>query len=335
LDGRPSRDTSGEIGTVPVGIEVDSAKDIAAGMLITCLLFAVSVYLPILGFFFSLLIPVPIIFFRIKSGRIAGMVMAAGIVTVMIAVLGGISFDTVFFIELILMGFVLAEMMLAHSAIEKIVLYTCAAVFFSAVLGLAVFTAFTGTSLVEVVTAYVSRNLKLTLKLYESMDIGEETLYAISQSLDQIEYMLVRILPGLTIAATMFICWSSTLMSRPALTGKGLFFPDLGRLNRWRAPEQLVWIVIASGLMLLFPVKSLKIVGVNALIVMMTIYFFEGIAIIANFFEKKGIPKIVRIFLYLLIALQQILLLLVIGLGFFDVWLNFRKIESNDTEKQS
>jgi hypothetical protein len=39
-----------------------------------------------------------------------------------------------------------------------------------------------------------------------------------------------------------------------------------------------------------------------------------------------------RIFLYSLVALQQIIVLIVIGIGLFDTWLNFRKIELNKNE---
>jgi uncharacterized protein YybS (DUF2232 family) len=58
----------------------------------------------------------------------------------------------------------------------------------------------------------------------------------------------------------------------------------------------------------------------------MTIYFFQGIAIISFYFEKKRFPRLLRIVLYSLIALQQVVLLVVVGLGFFDMWLNFRKL---------
>jgi hypothetical protein len=34
----------------------------------------------------------------------------------------------------------------------------------------------------------------------------------------------------------------------------------------------------------------------------------------------------IRIFLYTLVAVQQLVLLAVIGLGFFDMWFNFRKL---------
>jgi hypothetical protein len=38
-----------------------------------------------------------------------------------------------------------------------------------------------------------------------------------------------------------------------------------------------------------------------------------------------------RLFLYSLIALQQIVLLIVVALGFFDMWLNFRKLGADKT----
>ena len=55
--------------------------------------------------------------------------------------------------------------------------------------------------------------------------------------------------------------------------------------------------------------------------------FFQGIAIVSFFFEKKQFPRPMRIILYVMIAAQQILLLVVIGVGFFDMWINFRKLE--------
>jgi uncharacterized protein YybS (DUF2232 family) len=69
----------------------------------------------------------------------------------------------------------------------------------------------------------------------------------------------------------------------------------------------------------------LKLLAVNGLMMLMTVYFFGGIAIVSFYFEKKRFPVIVRVMIYSLIAFQQIFLLLVIGLGFFDMWLNFRK----------
>jgi uncharacterized protein YybS (DUF2232 family) len=85
---------------------------------------------------------------------------------------------------------------------------------------------------------------------------------------------------------------------------------------------------VASGALLLLPNTLVKIAGLNGLLVLMMIYFFQGIAIVSFYFEKKRFPRILRIFLYSVIGLQQLMLFLVIGLGFFDMWLNFRKFEA-------
>jgi uncharacterized protein YybS (DUF2232 family) len=78
--------------------------------------------------------------------------------------------------------------------------------------------------------------------------------------------------------------------------------------------------------MLIIPERTVKLFGINGLLILMTIYFFQGIAIISFYFEKKRFPRLLRIVLYSLIALQQVVLLVVVGLGFFDMWLNFRKL---------
>ena len=99
-------------------------------------------------------------------------------------------------------------------------------------------------------------------------------------------------------------------------------------LNLWKAPDYLVWVLIGCGGFLMLPGSTLKIIGINGLLVLLMIYFFQGIAIVSFFFEKKQFPRLLRIFFYSLIAIQQIILLVVIGLGLFDMWLNFRKIKS-------
>ena len=92
-----------------------------------------------------------------------------------------------------------------------------------------------------------------------------------------------------------------------------------------------MWVVIACGLIMLFFDNPARVISLNALIILGTIYFFQGIAIVSYLFEKKGFPRRLRIVLYSLIAIQQLFLLVVIGLGFFDMWLNFRKIKPQGT----
>jgi uncharacterized protein YybS (DUF2232 family) len=301
------------------------AKDIVNGVLITSLIFFISVFIPIIGFVGALFIPLPILYYRIKLGRIIGAFIPVFSGIILLIVIGGMSTDTLFFAELLLIGFLLGELIGLNLSIEKTILLTTAAVLLSGLISLFIFSVFSGTGITTVVSEYVGRNLELTMALYQSMGMSEENIRLISQTLEQIHQVLLRITPALVTASTLFVTWSNTLLAKPLLRRRSLFYPDFGSLKMWKAPEALVWVAIGCALALFIPATAIKIIGLNGLLVLMMVYFFQGIAIVSFYFEKKRFPRFIRFFLYALIALQQLVLLVVIGLGFFDMWVNFRR----------
>jgi uncharacterized protein YybS (DUF2232 family) len=228
-------------------------------------------------------------------------------------------------------GLILPEVFEMNLSVEKTVGFTAGGVLTMGALILALYTLVSTTSPWALASDYVEKSVKLALAVYREMDAPEEKINMLSQSLDGILYVMLRIIPGIMVVATLFVVWSNLLLARLVLRSKELFCPDFGRLNQWKAPEHLVWVAIASGVLLLFGHPGLKMLGINGLIVMMMVYFFQGIAIVSFYFEKKQFPKILRILLYGLIAIQQLLLLVVVALGFFDIWIDFRrtrKVES-------
>ena len=305
------------------------AKEIATGTAITLVIFAVTSYLPILGFFCALFIPLPTLFYRSKLGRNIGIMVPAMAIFIMAVVLGGIAVDLVFFLELLLLGFMLGDFLSMNLSVEKTILYTCAAVIVSGFFGLVIYSNVSSMGIFMLVSEYIAKNLELTLVLYESMGVSEESLIQLSNSLDQIQYILVRIVPAMVISTTLFIAWVNLLFAKSILTARGIFFPDFGPLNHWKAPDALIWLFIGCGSMLLLPGNNLKMLGLNGLLILLTVYFLQGIAVVSYYFEKKQFPRALRLFLYTLIALQQFVLLLIIGLGLFDIWLNFRKLKTN------
>ena len=301
------------------------AKDIVNGVLITSLIFSVAVFVPIVGFVGALFIPLPVIFYRLKLGRINGSLIPTISGLILVIVIGGMSTDLIFFGGLLLLGFMLGELFEFNLSIDKTLLYASGSVLLSGLIGLIIFSWISGDGIYTVVSEYVAKNLELTLALYQSMGMSEENIQLISRSLEQIRHALVTILPALVTMSTLFVAWTNILLARPVLRKRSLFYPDFGPLQMWKAPEVLVWGVIGCGLALFIPITTLKVIGLNGLLILMTVYFFQGIAIVSFYFEKKRFPRVIRFFLYALIALQQLILLAVIGLGFFDMWVNFRR----------
>ena len=315
-------------------ISRDISKDIISGIAVTSLIFVISVYIPIIGFFCALFIPLPTLIYRSKLGRITGTIIPVIATIIMAVILGGISIDILFFFELLLLGFILSELLELNLSIEKTILYACGSVVLTGIICLLFYSSIANKEIFTLVSEYVSKNLELTLSLYENMGIKQESIQMISTSLENIKYVFIRIIPALVVASTLFISWINLLLSKSIFKSWNLFYPDFGSLKRWKAPELLVWIMIGCGIFLILPNKTFKIIGLNGLLILMTIYFFQGIAIVSFYFEKKKLPRLLRFFLYSLLALQQIVLLVVIGLGFFDMWLNFRKLEHSPGKKE-
>jgi len=312
---------------VSQAVRKEVLKDIAIGIAITSILFAVSIKSPVLGFFCTFLVPLPTLFYRSKFGRKIGTAVPGFTIIALIIILGRFSFDVFFFIELLLIGFVLSELIELKLSIEKTFIYACTVVLCSSILFVLFYSNITGIQIGSLVSGYIVKNLELTLELYRNIGMPEENIHMISSSMESFQYVLIRIIPALVIALTLFIIWTSMMLAKPLLKTKNLFYPDFGLLNLWKAPEYLVWMAISCGILLLIPDKAVRLMGINGILILMTIYFFQGMAIVSFYFEKKQFPRLLRFFFYSLIAIQQVILLIVVILGFFDTWFNFRKLE--------
>jgi uncharacterized protein YybS (DUF2232 family) len=305
----------------------DAPKEIVKGIVFISLVFGICLYIPVLGFIVSMLIPIPILYYRLKLGRKNGSLLAAGTFLFISFFTGSVFFDIFFVVLLLILGLILGEIFERELSIEKTILYACL-VIWSTVAATLIFAGLTsGIQIITMVSNFVGKNLQASLVFYEKAGMPQEHIQMIQDSSDLIQYALVRIMPGMVAAGSLLVVWINLLVARPVLATAKIHFPDFGCLNTWKAPEQLVWIAIGCGIMLLVPEKGIRIFGLNGFIILMTIYFFQGIAIISFFFEKKNIPMLLRVILYGFIGMQFFLIMLVIAAGFFDMWLDFRKLE--------
>lgn len=307
-------------------------KDVIVAIAITAFICMATLYLRVLGPFVGLVIPLPILFYRFKLGRSLGLLILAAVVLIVISVVGWSSIGAVAFLfELGLVGLILPEVFEMNLSVEKTVGITTGAVLAAGAVMLALYSLLSTASPWAVVSDYLEKSVEMAIAMYREIDASEEKIEILARSLEGILYLMLRIIPAIVIVTTLFVVWSNLLLARSLLRSKELFCPDFGKLNQWKAPEHLIWVAIASGGLLLFAHPGIKMLGINGLIVIMMIYFFQGIAIVSFYFEKKQFPKVLRAILYGLIAMQQLLLLVVIAVGFFDVWFDFRrtrKVES-------
>lgn len=314
---------------MPHSIPADALKDIAIGTGMTAVLFAAALLSPLLGFFATVAIPLPTLYYRLRLGRRRGAAIPVCACVLLLPVAGGAGFELLIFFALVFLGLLLGELLPLRLSVETTVLGAAGGTLIAAVILLLCISALQSVGPADLLNDYVRQNLEFTLAVYERAGMQAENVQAVAGAMDSIQFVLVRVLPALAAASLLFLCWTTLLLARPLLRRYGGFAPHFGSLNRWSAPDFLVWGVIGCGGLLLLPVQSIKLAGLNGLLVLMTVYFFQGIAVISYYFGKKGFPRPLRFLLYTLIALQQLILLAVVVLGFFDIWANFRKLKSH------
>ena len=151
-----------------------------------------------------------------------------------------------------------------------------------------------------------------------------------SEQASKLSEVLIAIFPGLMIMGTILVVWANMMMVRLFLSRSSLLPPQLADLKGWRAPEVLVWMVIASGFGVFLPLGGIEILCINALLVLGLVYFLQGLCIISFWMEKKNAPSAIKALVYILVAIQQYLVLVIAALGLFDMWFDFRRLKTAD-----
>ena len=90
----------------------------------------------------------------------------------------------------------------------------------------------------------------------------------------------------------------------------------------------MVWMVIAFSSALIFGLSPVKMLAANALIVLATLYLFQGLSILAFFMKRQDFSPWWRMLCYVLTVLfLKFVAIFLVAVGFFDTWFNFRKLE--------
>ncbi len=173
----------------------------------------------------------------------------------------------------------------------------------------------------------LSQQIASAMQMQEKMGLSQESLDTLKQQAPQIVEMVVRLLPALLFLSFAFIVLINILyLGRRFPERRDQWF-SLRVLREWQAPEPLVWGLIACGFALFVPgLGVLRVAALNVLLAISACYFAQGLAVIAFFFHKNNVPRFLRGLTYVLIIFQQIFTLLVMGLGLFDLWGNFRRL---------
>ena len=302
-------------------------RELASGIAVTTAIFLAWGWNPVLGFVLGLFAPLSVFYFS-QSHRVQGvLVLILSLVAALLVLRPfGIELNLPFMFSWGTTGLFLSEFLKKKYPLAKVIAYSLIALW---VMNAAFFLSYSfrmGEGPGDLIKTYVQQGFQDFVALYAQSGMAGDELEAIRNQATDITKAVYHMLPAMAVIGSIFLIWINVMAARAVCIWRKAAFLDMEDLTHWRTADKLVWFVIASGALILIPDERFKIAGLNLLSIFLFIYFFQGLSILHFFFEKKKAPYFLRGLLYILVFAQHYLLLAVVGLGFFDLWVDFRKI---------
>lgn len=169
----------------------------------------------------------------------------------------------------------------------------------------------------------VTTEIDQAMQLYQTAGLDESQLQEVEQVISEMATFVIDHIVGLFIAAVMgvqlFSLWLLQLFKRNDYRINGAPFA------LWKLPSGLIWVLILAGFASFVPVRPLSLIGGNLLVIVLPLYFMQGLAVMTSFMRLKKYPAAFKGLIYALMLIFNPLQIVITGVGVFDLWVDFRR----------
>jgi uncharacterized protein YybS (DUF2232 family) len=288
-------------------------------------MFVAGFVIPVLGQVIALFTPAPLVILSIRSGMQQGFT-ALFAACLIVGILAGWQTAAILLFSFGLMSAGISEGMRRQWKPESAILL--GGLLPAAVL--AIIMAYHFSSIhknpVVVIEEYLRGSMSEAITLYTQLGLTEMA-EVIRQVPDRFIYNLVRLIPGIIIATSVFQAACCYGLSRMIILRRPERAPSLAMtpFAQWHAPDAWIWGLIAGLVLILIPGETARFSGWNILILYTIVYLTQGAAVVEHYLRKGRIQPFLRGLIHLLVlALPSIVF--VIALGVVDIWADFRKV---------
>jgi uncharacterized protein YybS (DUF2232 family) len=295
---------------------------VIGGAAVTLVLLVAAGNLGVAGIMLNLFIAVPIAYVHMRSGTAA----AAGAVA--LVAVGGYLFNGLpgflaYLLQFGIVAIILPGLLRRGWPWDRAVAVSVAVIALGSILTLAAYASTTGNTVAAMVDVFAKAEAEQAMTIYAAADLTPEQMEELKGAVEKMADFLRYAYAGLAITITGFlallILWMLNALSRGNYLVPGEEFAS------WKASEFLVWPLIAAGFVFALAEGELHKISTNLLIILLPVYFLQGLAIVTHFFNRRQIPPIMRGLGYALIAFMNPMPIIITGIGVFDLWIDFRK----------
>ncbi len=166
----------------------------------------------------------------------------------------------------------------------------------------------------------------------QSGEISADTLVMLEATLYQMKTIIPLIMPSIIGIFILVITWLTMVLGNIFLLKTSGKAPWVN-YRYWQLPEKIIWVVIGTGLLAVLPIQPLRTIGINSLVLLSTVYCFQGLSITVFFMNKWKVPLLLRSFFYVMIVFQSFGTLILLVFGIADIWSDFRKLKLEAANK--
>jgi len=269
--------------------------------------------------------PLPLIYFPIAHGFSKGfrIIFHGTLIACAIALLTGTAPIVLFSCSLMPAGFVLARSLQQQKSIDDALLKGSLALALSWLAAGMLISAVNHINLYQEVLRQIDLGLVGASETYsKAPDISLDVQIELQAAFARIKEATPKIFPGILMTVVISIVWLNIVLSNWLLKKNGA--ATWGDIHQWRLPDPLVWLFIAGATALFLP-GAMNTVGLNLLIVMVTLYFMQGFEVFNHLCLKWSVPNPIRYLIIFFLFIQAYGFILLAMLGLSDIWADFRK----------
>jgi uncharacterized protein YybS (DUF2232 family) len=286
------------------------------------ILFAAYLVIPPAGIFSGLLAPFPAAYVRFRHGRGTAVIIILGATAAMTAYFG-LSAGTFYLVQCGLIAILLPELLLRGFSATRSIVWTASAIVVMLTFAVVFFSLTSGQNVHQMAVAEIQKSVAQAAAIYEKSGVKGEELEVLKQTMASAADLVIRMYPALIIITLIAMVGCNLSLLKRFTAGMG-FSLNIGEFRAYRNPDILVWGLIAAGFSLLADDRIITTPALNALAVIVLLYFLQGLAVLSTVIARQSIAGVLRTVLYVMLLLQPYLAALVAAIGIFDLWGDFR-----------
>lgn len=156
-------------------------------------------------------------------------------------------------------------------------------------------------------------------------ELPAENLLRLQQAINDARRIVPLLLPAMLCCTVLVTVGINLIVSARVMEKLRPEAETWKRFDQWKLPDQIIWVFIGAGIMMLFSPGNLTQLAVAVFFAAALLYFFQGLAVFAYWLVKWNVPGYLRILMYAVMILQSLGMLILTMLGLADVWFDFRQ----------